>query len=51
MKADKNFKLSKQVKRYMAPMLDPVKRNAYKNAMIDAQLSASVPYKSEKTKK
>ena len=51
MKADKNFKLSKQVKRYMATMLDPVKRNAYKNAMIDAQLSASVPYKSEKTKK
>ena len=48
MKRDKNFKLSKQTKRYMATMLDPVQRNAYKNAMIDAQLSAETPYKSEK---
>lgn len=50
-KRDKNFKLSKQVKRYMATILDPIKRSQFKNAMIEAQLAASVPFKSEKKNK
>lgn len=48
MKRDKNFKLSKQTKRYMATIVDPVKRHQYKNAMIEAQLFGAQPYKSEK---
>lgn len=38
MKPDKNFRLSKQVKRTMATMVDAVERNAYKNLMIQAEL-------------
>ncbi len=51
MKRDKNFKLSKQSKRYMATIVDPVKRSQFKNAMIEAELAASVPFKSEKKTK
>lgn len=51
MKRDKNFKLSKSVKRCMAAMVDPVKRNHYKNLMIDAEMTAAAPYKSEKPKR
>ena len=46
-KRDKNFKLSKEVKRQMA-LMPSEKRNLYKNMMIDAQLAASAPFKSEK---
>lgn len=46
-KRDKNFKLSKQVKRQMA-LMPSDKRNLFKNMMIDAQLAASAPFKSEK---
>ena len=49
-KRDKNFKLNKQTKRYMATIIDPVKRSEFKNAMIEAQLAASVPFKSDKKK-
>jgi hypothetical protein len=38
MKPDKNFKLSKQVKRTMASMVNAVERNTYKNLMIQAEL-------------
>lgn len=38
MKPDKNFKLSKQVKRTMASMVNAVERNEYKNLMIQAEL-------------
>lgn len=38
MKPDKNFKLTKQVKRTMATIVDSVERNAYKNLMIQAEL-------------
>ena len=38
MKSDKNFKLSKQVKRTMAIMVNAVERNTYKNLMIQAEL-------------
>jgi hypothetical protein len=48
MKRDKNFKLSKETKRYMATIVDPVKRNQFKNAMIQAQIIGAQPYKSEK---
>lgn len=48
MKRDKNFKIEKQTKRFMATIVDPVKRHQYKNAMIEAQLFGAQPYKSEK---
>lgn len=32
------FKLNKQIKRTMATILDPVKKNEYKRNMIQAQL-------------
>jgi hypothetical protein len=38
MKPDKNFKLSKQVKRTMATLVNTVQRNEYKNLMIQAEL-------------
>ena len=41
MKKDKNFRINRQVKRTMATIVDPVARNAYKNAMIAAQLFGS----------
>ena len=39
MKADKNFKLSKSVKRVLSTITDKAAREAYKKAMIDAELS------------
>jgi hypothetical protein len=41
MKTNSNFKLNKQVKRFMATMINPVERHAFKNAMIQAQLLGS----------
>ena len=50
MKPDKNFKLSKTVKRMLASM--PGKNpNQYKKMMIDAELSASRPAPSNKEKR
>lgn len=52
MKRDKNFRLSKQTKRFMATILDPIKRNEYKNSMIAAQIAAeTLPPKSDKKKR
>ncbi len=45
---DKNFKLSKESKRQLAQYVDPQKRGMFKSAMIEAELAASVPFKSEK---
>ena len=45
MKPGKTFNLSKQTKRFMATFVDPVARNAYKNAMIQAQLASEVVVK------
>ena len=50
-KRDKNFRLSKETKRFMATIIDPIKRGQFKNAMIEAQLAAETPFKSEKTKR
>lgn len=41
MKTDKNFKLSKQAKRFMATIADAEKRNAFKRAMIQAEFAES----------
>ena len=48
LKPSKTFKLAKQTKRFMATMIDPVQRNAYKNAMIQAQLQSEIVPKREK---
>lgn len=51
-KRDKNFRLSKTVKRMMAFITDDKERNHFKNMMIDAELSAAtLPPKSSKNKK
>lgn len=39
LKADKNFKMAKQTKRFMATIVGADDRNAFKRAMISAQLS------------
>jgi hypothetical protein len=50
-KRDKNFKLSKESKRQLATIIDPFRRGHFKNCMIEAELAASIPFKSEKNKK
>lgn len=41
---NKNFRITKQVKRTMATFSDPLARAVYKNAMIQAQMySENVP--------
>ena len=42
------FRLSKQTKRFMCTIIDPVERHAYKNAMIQAELAAAVRPKATK---
>lgn len=39
MKADKNFKLSKSVKRVLSTIVDKTEREIFKKAMINAELS------------
>jgi len=48
-KRDKNFRLSKTVKRMMAGKLCK-SPNQYKKSMIEAQIIGSIPIKSEKKK-
>ena len=50
LKPNKTFKLSKQTKRFMCTFTDPVQRNAYKNAMIQAQLQSEIVPKREPKK-
>jgi len=50
LKRDKNFRLSKTVKRMMAGKLCG-NRNQFKNTMIEAQIVGSIPFKSEKKNK
>jgi hypothetical protein len=45
MKPGKTFNLSKQTKRFMATIVDAEQRNAYKRAMIQAQLASEVVVK------
>ena len=45
LKAGKTFNLSKQTKRLMCTIIDPVARNQYKRMMIDAQLASEVVVK------
>jgi len=47
---DKNFKLSKTIKRQMA-LMDSSKKTIYKNMMIDAQISAVVSSKNDSNHK
>ncbi len=50
-KPGKTFNLSKQSKRFMATIVDPVARHEYKRAMIQAQLASEVIIKSVKKDK
>jgi len=45
MKPTKTFKLKKTTKTLLASIVDPVQRNAWKRAMIDAQLCSEVVIK------
>ena len=47
LKPSKTFKISKQTKRFMCTILDPVERNEYKRIMIQAELSAAIAPKRE----
>jgi len=51
MKTTGAFRLSKQIKRSMACMLDPHRRGEFKRAMIAAQVIGSVPVRREKSSK
>jgi hypothetical protein len=51
LKKDKNFRITKQTKRFMASIVDPVARHAYKNLMIDAQLFGAKEFENKKKKK
>jgi hypothetical protein len=46
MKPGKTFNLTKQTKRFMATFVNAEERNAYKRAMIQAELAAAVVIKS-----
>jgi hypothetical protein len=46
-KPGKTFKLSKQSKRLMCSIVNPHDRNAFKRAMIQAELAAAVVIKRE----
>jgi hypothetical protein len=48
LKPTASFKLSKQSKRFMCTILDPEQRNAFKRAMIQAELAALIQPKREK---
>jgi hypothetical protein len=48
LKPNKTFKLSKQTKRFMATMINADERNAFKRAMIQAELAAAIVPKREK---
>ena len=50
MKPGKTFKLSKPTKTMLASIVDPQERNAWKRAMIDAELCAAVVPKREPRK-
>jgi len=47
-KPNKTFNLSKQTKRFMATFVNADERNAFKRAMIQAELAAAIVPKSEK---
>jgi hypothetical protein len=46
LKPSKTFNLNKQTKRFMCTIVDPVKRNEFKRAMIQAQLASEIVVKS-----
>jgi hypothetical protein len=48
LKPTASFKLSKQTKRFMCTIRDPEQRNAFKRAMIQAELAALIQPKREK---
>lgn len=45
MKPGKTFNLNKQTKRFMCTFVNAEQRNAYKRAMIDAQLCSEIVIK------
>jgi hypothetical protein len=49
-KPGKTFVLSKQTKRFMCTIVDPVARNDFKRAMIQAELAAAIQPKREPRK-
>jgi len=51
LKANANFKLSKQSKRLMATIVDPQERAAFKRSAIQAELAAAIQPKREKGKR
>ena len=50
MKPGKTFVLCKQTKRFLCTIVDPVARNDFKRAMIQAELAAAIQPKREPRK-
>jgi hypothetical protein len=50
MRATASFRLSKQTKRIMATIVDPIKQSEYKRAMINAELASLIQPRREKSK-
>lgn len=40
MKPNSTYKMSKQTKRFLTTIVDPIKRSQFKRMMIDAELAA-----------
>ncbi len=51
LKPSKTFRIWKETKRAMATIVDPVQRNIYKSAMIQAQLTSELPPVRDKSDK
>jgi hypothetical protein len=47
-KPNNTFKLSKQTKRFMCTIINPVERNQFKSMMIQAEFAAAIQPKREK---
>jgi hypothetical protein len=50
LKPGKTFNLSKQSKRFMATIVDPIARGEFKRAMIQAELASAIVPKREPRK-
>ena len=47
----KTYKMSKQTKRFMCTIINPIERGEYKRAMIQAELASQVVVKSKRDKR
>jgi hypothetical protein len=51
LKPTANYKMTKQSKRYLAGIVDPIKRSEFKHMCIQSELAAAIQPKREKTRR